>query len=124
MNCDDVDIQEIEQAGINIYNKISEKITDLSIENAQYDLESIYTEAQKIGIDVGDMVEYGFEKGKGKCGANVCFNKQAFKDVDDMLTAANSFGKKLTDSTITAYRKAQCSPTFKKHVTPKVEWVW
>lgn len=55
VNCDDIDIQEIEQAGINIVNKISDSIMNINLVDAQYDLESIYTEAQKIGVNVGDM---------------------------------------------------------------------
>ena len=39
VNCDEVDIQEIEQAGINIYNKISDSITNINLSNAQHDLE-------------------------------------------------------------------------------------
>lgn len=45
INCEDVDIQEIEQAGITIYNKISESITNINLDHAQHDLELIYTEA-------------------------------------------------------------------------------
>ena len=48
---------------------------NINLANAQYDLEQIYTEAQKIGIDVGDMAEYGFEAGTGKCAGKYCLNK-------------------------------------------------
>lgn len=93
--------------------------------NAQYDLEEIYTEAQKIGIDVGEMVEYGFEAGTGVCSQKYCLNKKAFKDLDEVVSKAEKFGTKLKDSSITAYRKARdCHPFFKEQVTPKVEWIW
>ena len=110
VNCDDVDIQEIEQAGINIYNKISDSITNINLGNAQYDLEEIYTEAQKIGIDVGDLVEYGFETGTNKCPGKYCLNKQSIKDFDDYMNKLTTFGTKLKDSSIYAFRRASCHP--------------
>ena len=112
INCEDVDIQEIEQAGITIYNKISESITNINLDHAQHDLELIYTEAQKIGIDVGELVEYGFETGTNNCGAKYCLNKQAIKDFDDVMTKAGRFGTKLRDSSVYALRKARCHPKY------------
>lgn len=49
---------------------------NLNLSDAQYNLESIYTEAQKIGLDVGDMIEYGFESKTGSCGHKYCIDKQ------------------------------------------------
>jgi len=68
---------------------------NLDLSNAQYNLESIYTQAQKIGIDVGDMIEYGFESKSGSCGQKYCIDKQQFKDLDQMFERPKQFRQRL-----------------------------
>ena len=88
----------------------------------------MYTEAQKIGLDVGDIVEYGFQEatsGSGAtCSAKYCLDRTKFKDFNDMFDRANLFGQRLKDSSVYAFRRARCSPEFEKTVTPKVQWIW
>ena len=55
---------------------------NLDLSNAQYNLELIYTEAQKIGIDVGEVIEYGFESKSHSCGHKYCIDKDQFKELD------------------------------------------
>ena len=45
--------------------EVTDVIDKISIEANQYDLDMLYKEAQKLGLDIGDLEQYGF-KLKGK----------------------------------------------------------
>ena len=42
-------------------NILSSTVVTIDLAKAQYDLGLIYTEAQKLGIDMGSLEDYGFD---------------------------------------------------------------
>ena len=68
-------------------------------------------------------MEYGFETGTNKCAGKFCLNRQAIKNFDDAMTKATTFGTKLRDSSIYAYRRASCHPEMREKM-PTVQWFW
>ena len=61
-------------------------------------------------MDVGDIMEYGFQTNSTDCDAKYCLDKNKLKDINFMFDKANVFGNKLKDSSIHAYRRARCHP--------------
>ena len=43
----------------------------------------LYEQARKLGLDFGDLEEYGFEINSSACGGKTCLRKKHFKDMDD-----------------------------------------
>ena len=64
----------------------------ISIEDNQFDLAKLYGEAQKVGIDMGELEEYGFDS-RGAC-AGMC-SPFVFDSLDDYLIKANLFNNRL-----------------------------
>ena len=86
-------------------------------------MEAIYDEAKKLGLDAGDLSDYGFDK-RPQCGDKKCFNPDKFKKYDEFLNKTEMLGEKIAKSGSAAYKKAMCSPFFKEKVHPKVEFIW
>lgn len=84
IDCQEVDVQQIEQAGIDIVNQVNDFVMNVDVTNLQFDVAKLYENAQKIGLDAGDLSEYGFEKGS-KCGGQVCFNENKIRSIKDIL---------------------------------------
>ena len=40
----------------------------------------MYEEAQKIGLDVGDLEDYGFDLKGSKCGGSPCLDKDKIRN--------------------------------------------
>ena len=55
-----------------------------------------------------------------KCGDKPCFSKKSFKDLDDYINKKGKLQTKITGEAAKLYKKAQCHPLIKKHVTPRV----
>lgn len=47
---------------------------NLDLTSMQFDAGALYEEAKKVGIDAGDLAEYGFDLKSSKCGGKTCFN--------------------------------------------------
>ena len=41
---------------------------NIDLTNSQYNLQSLYEEAQKLGLDIEDLKDYGFDETAMKCG--------------------------------------------------------
>ena len=65
-DCSEVDIQEVEQLTMHVAETVQNMAMNVDITNLQFDTHSLYEEAQKLGLDAGDLEDYGFEP-KGKC---------------------------------------------------------
>ena len=86
---------------------------NVDVTNIQFDVEAIYSEAQKLGLDAGDLMDYGFEYSP-KCGGKKCFNPDKIKDYDNFLNNTQTIGNKLAATGGLAYKKAMCSPFFRE----------
>lgn len=80
--CDQVDIQELEDMGKQIASKVHhyvsnidvDQMVNLDLSSAQFDPELLLEEAKKIGLDFGELEDYGFT---GKNCGSVCPNKSS-----------------------------------------------
>lgn len=86
---------------------------NVNIMNAQFDVNSLYEEAQKLGLDAGDLSEYGFDVKSKACGGHTCLRKENFKNYDDFLNKGNKFTSKLGEKASQLYQKASCHPLMK-----------
>ena len=94
--CSEVDIQEIEQIGVQVAETVQTMALNVDITNLQFDTYSLYEEAQKLGLDAGDLEDYGFEP-KGKCSNSACVDKEKFKSFADYLDNYGRFQNKINE---------------------------
>ena len=84
IDCSQVDVKEIEQMGIDVFKNVENFVMNIDITNVQFDPHQMYEEAKKLGLDAGDLQEYGFEA-KGKCSNMSCLNRDKIKNFADYL---------------------------------------
>lgn len=75
VDCSKVDVQHLEQAGMEAINNLQDYIQNIEITSAQFDVDVLVEEASKLGMDFGDLSEYGFDLKNSKCGNKPCFSK-------------------------------------------------
>ena len=75
------------------YQSALEYVAQISIEDNQFDSAKLWEEAQKMGLDLGDLEEYGFEK-NASCMGGVCAPKTA----EEFEEAANLFADRFISS--------------------------
>ena len=71
VDCSEVDIQQIEQIGADVANYL----VNVDITSAQFDVYLVLDQAGKLGLDFGDLQEYGLDVKSAKCGGKTCFDK-------------------------------------------------
>ena len=107
-------MEEMVQPAIDLYDKLIE----INLEDAQFDIKKMYEEAQKVGLDIGDLQEYGFDYEQKEFGYESYQDR--VKAVENVLTGLTKVVKnKVSDD----WEKAQCNPLVRKHVTPVVQWL-
>ena len=64
-NCDQVDLVELEYHSSRIANNLVEDyIQNVDLSKAQYNLDLLFEEAGRLGMDFGDLQQYGLESVK------------------------------------------------------------
>ena len=102
VDCSEVDIKQIEQVG----KEITSYLVNVDISSAQFDVDAVIDQASKLGMDFGDLEEYGLDFKSAKCGGKTCFNKDQFKNYDDILFKGGKIGEKLGQEGVKLYRRA------------------
>ena len=62
-----------------------------------FDVDYMLEQAEKLGMDFGDIQEFGLDLKSAKCGGKTCFNKDKFKSYDEILNKGGLFGIKFGD---------------------------
>lgn len=61
-NCDQVDLVAMEKSSANIANNLIEDyIVNVDLTKAQYNLDMLFEQAGQLGMDFGDLQQYGLE---------------------------------------------------------------
>ena len=100
----------MEQVGHDLVQNVQDYIVNIDLTKTQFDADKLFEEASRLGMDFGDLQEYGFHVGSDKCGGKTCINKDSFRDFADALSKKNNFTKKTMDEMANFYKKAQCHP--------------
>jgi len=106
-----------------LVENVRDMVINFDLTNIQFEPEKMYEEAKKIGMDVGDLEDYGFDI-KGKCGNGICIDRQKIKSFADFVEQTNKMGAQFMEKGKTLMNRAQCHPTIKEHVMPRVEIFW
>ena len=83
IDCSQVDVQQIEEMGMELAQNVKDYVVNVDITNIQFDAVQMYEEARKLGLDAGDLQNYGFDT--QSCNGNLCINRNSFKKLDDAL---------------------------------------
>lgn len=115
-DCDQVDIRQLEQVGQNVVNNIHEYVINVDLSKAQFDADLLFEEAARLGMDFGDLKEYGFHVNSSACGGKqACLNVNSFKNMDDALSRFRLFNNKFMEQGAGLYRRAQCHPEVRRN---------
>ena len=80
----------------------------------------MYLEAQKAGLDLGDLEEYGFDYN-----SMTFSHAQTFEDFEEKFTLlGNRIYDVITGKMSKDWNEAQCQPAVRNHVTPRVQIIW
>ena len=111
-HCQNIDFTE------EISGKVQESldfVTNIAIDANQFDLEKLYGEAQKLGLDLGDLEEYGFDL---KNYRHKIDNYEEFRE--KVLVIGEKGYKSVSDKISQDYAKARCNPMVEKYLHPYV----
>ena len=120
IDCSEVDVVEIEQIGVQMAQTVTSMAMNVDITNLQFDTYQQYEEAQKLGLDAGDLEDYGFEP-KGKCSNAACIDKEKIKNFAEYVDNMGRFQTKIAEKGDELMQKAQCHPTIKN--SPTVQFI-
>ena len=73
-------------------------------------------QASLLGVDFGDLEEYGFEVNSENCPGKACITKDSFKNLDDAFKKSAKFSNKVLEEGAELYRRAQCHPDIRKNI--------
>ena len=70
-------------------------IVNVDLSDLQFDVDAIYEQAEKLGINAEDLQEFGFNK-KNICSDKKCsINFEKFKSYDDFINKTDMLGEKV-----------------------------
>ena len=123
-NCSQVDVEVFEDVGQNLAKGMQDYLVNVDLTRSQFDVDLLFEEAGRLGMDFGDLQEYGIEVSSSKCGsASKCINKDSIKSIDDAVNKGKKFFNKFFNQSLDVYERAQCHDDFRTQVTPKVQGV-
>ena len=70
---------------------------NIDLTKSQYDLDLLFEEAGRLGMDFGDLKEYGIENQSPNCGGKTCVDLKTIKSWDDAMNKGNKFTVKLVN---------------------------
>ena len=121
-NCGNVDVEVFEEVGQNLVSDMKDYLVNVDLTRAQFDVDKLFQEAGRLGMDFGDLEEYGIEVSSSSCGkATACLTKNSIKNFDDAINKGQKFTNKLFIEGLNAYERAQCHDDFRSKVTPMVQ---
>ena len=105
-------------------DQFNDFMLNVDVMNIQFDVDQMCNSAKKMGLDAGDLSEYGFDWKSSKCQEKTCWNPDHIKSYDDLINKSSTFAEKITASGSVAYKKAVCHPVIKQRVAPVVQFFW
>ena len=118
-------MQALENVSVNLATNVQDYLVNVDISKAQFNVDMLFEEAGRLGMDFGDLQEYGVEVKRSVCGsAKACITKNSFKNFDDAFNKGNKFSNKFFTEAADLYERAQCHEGFRNKVTPKVQGLW
>ena len=58
---------------------------NVDVMSAQFDASKLFEDAQKLGLDIGDLQEYGFDLKGSKCSTNNCSGREFMMGLDERM---------------------------------------
>ena len=117
--CSNNEIEELEEYGLKVAEQVQDFVMSIDVVENQFSLHDLYEQAQKLGLDLDDLKEYGFDVKGVNCGGKLCP-----KSYDEFTRNGSLMGAKMALKSIDEYAKISCHPFVKKHVTPHVKYFW
>ena len=81
-------------------------LVNIDLSDSQFKVDTLVEQAEKLGMDFGDLQEFGLEVNSSSCPGSTCFNKQSFKNYDQILNHGARFGVKLGEQGAKLYKRA------------------
>ena len=71
VDCSQLDVEQVESIGLAMAQQVQDMVVNVDMSNMQFDLDAMYQEAQKLGLDQEDLDEFEQNR-KSLCGDNKC----------------------------------------------------
>lgn len=124
VDCSQIDIEQVEEIGLAVAKHVQDMVVNVDMSSVQFDLNQMYEEAQRLGLDEKDLEEFGYNK-SSLCGDSKCtLDLNKIKDYDKYISNTEVLGERLSRVSGSAYKTAMCSPYFKENIHPKVQFFW
>ena len=117
-------MEKLEEVGLSFLSDVKDIVTNIDLDDAQYNILKLYEAGRALGLDAGDLADYGFEVKSSKCGGKSCIPIDKIKSFDDFSSMAGKFSTKYYESSMKTYNKAKCHPSYQKNLAPTVEYFW
>ena len=73
-------------------------VMNINLKDANFDADKLYENAKKVGLNLEELEEFGFDL-KGKtCNKNVCFNMPKIKGLEDVQRLTKKFAEIAKDN--------------------------
>lgn len=69
-----------------------------------------------MGLDAGDLEDYGFDPKSTKCNGCLCMDKKKIKNFDDFYNQGSRLGSNIAQKGSEMMNKARCHPMYKEKV--------
>ena len=118
--CDGIDVEEAEAMGNQAMEVVQELVMNVDLTNIQFNVDQLMTNAEKIGFDLNELEEFGFDLKGERCGYKMCFDKDRIKSFDEYNQKGDQMMKQMVHKGKDRLQKLQCHPYMKENVMPKV----
>ena len=113
INCEEVDVQAMEDMAYKVGGLVTDYVMNVDLSSAQFDTEHLFEEAQKLGLDIDDLREYGFDTRAMKCTPSTCNDKEFMKELDERINGRKRTAEVALRKGAEIYKKAMCHPWMK-----------
>ena len=70
--CSNNEIAELEAYGLDVADQMQDFVMNIDVVRNQFSLDDLYDQAQKLGLEMDDLKEYGFDVSKVNCSGKMC----------------------------------------------------
>lgn len=97
---------------------------NVDLTKSQFSLQGMFDEAQKLGLDIDDLQEYGFDVQGLRCAQASQSCKRVDQSFEEFVNYNTEQAKVFSNLFIEKYERVSCHPLMKKHVNPVVKYFW
>ena len=113
--CQEFDVNAITAASFDIAEQVVDYFTNIDVTANQFDTQRMMDDAEKLGLDLDDLQEFGFDVRNNNCGGTGCRTES----LGEFMAKYDRFKAAIKNNLSRQWERMRCHPTM-KHVVPRV----